>query len=89
MDKLSGVVGNMDDSVKEMVTAFKGNEFGTEGIVVQMKNVMEEQTRLRKRLDELELSTSKKQMYLFAFVATLAMVVGGLVKSAFDYFFKK
>lgn len=85
IDKLTGVVGNLDDKVSEMVTAFKGNELGTEGIVPQMKKVMEEQKALRIRLDALELETSKKQFYLIAFFAALGVVLGTLI----DRLFKK
>jgi hypothetical protein len=81
LDRLSGSVG-------ELVTAFKGNDFGTEGIVEQMKRVMQEQSMLKKRLDDLELATAKKQRYLLAFVSTVGVVGGTIIKSIIDHFLK-
>lgn len=82
MDKLTGVVG-------DLVTALKGNEFGTEGMVAQVRAIIDEQTALKKRLDDLELANSKKQMYLIAFVTTVGVVIGTLIKTAIDHIFKK
>ena len=82
IDKLSGLVG-------DLVTAFTGNEFGTEGIIEQMKRVVLHQAELKKRLDDLELATQKKQLYLLAFVTTVGIVIGGIVKSFIDHLFKK
>ena len=82
LDRLSGEVG-------KLITAFTGNEFGTEGIVEQMKRVIIEQASLKKRLDDLELATTKKQLYLLAFVATLGVVAGSIIKSIIDHLFKK
>jgi hypothetical protein len=88
IDKLTGVVGDMGVSVSDMVTAFRGNDLGTEGIVAQMKTVVDEQRKLRLRLDALELETAKKQFYLLAFVGTLGVVAGGIIRSIIDLFKK-
>lgn len=82
LDKLTGIVG-------ELVTAFKGNDLGTEGMVAQVRSVVEEQIALKARLDDLERIAKMNQKYLFAFIGTVGMVLGGVVKSIIDHLFKK
>jgi len=82
IDKLTGAVG-------ELVTAFKGNDLGTEGIVARVLQIEEQQDKLKKRLDDLELASKKKEMYLLAFFAAIGVVLGTLIKTIVDHLFKK
>lgn len=82
VDKLSGAVG-------ELVVALKGNEFGTEGMVVRVQQIEQQQNLLNKRLDELELAAKKKEMYIVAFFTACGVVIGTIIKSIIDHAFKK
>lgn len=88
VDKLTGKVGEMMIEVGKLTTAFTGNDLGTEGLIEQMRRVVTEQIALKKRLDDLEMTTAKKQMYLLAFVGTLGIVVGTLITEIIKSIFK-
>lgn len=96
VDNLSGVVGTMNGTVGTLVTALKGNDMGTEGILPQVLAIKIEQGKIKleqetinRRLDEVSLLKSKNQMYLIAFVAVLAAGLGAFLTAFFNYLFKK
>ena len=74
MDKLSGTIG-------ELVTAFKGNDLGTDGIVATVARLEAEQEKLNDRLDKMEMATGKKQMYLAAVLVMAGAIIGAILKS--------
>lgn len=80
LNKLTGAVG-------ELVTAFKGNDLGTEGMVAQVRSVIEEQATLKSRLDDIERIARLNQKYLFAFIGTLGIVLGTIAKTIIDHLF--
>lgn len=82
LNKLTGAVG-------ELVTAFKGNDLGTEGMVAQVRDLIDEQAKLKERLDDIERIAKMNQKYLFAFIGTLGVVLGSVVKTIIDHLFKK
>lgn len=82
LNKLTGAVG-------ELVTAFKGNDLGTEGMVAQVRSVIEEQAKLKERLDDIERIAKTNQKYLFAFIGTVGVVLGSVVKTIIDHLFNK
>lgn len=82
LNKLTGAVG-------DLVTAFKGNDLGTEGMVAQVRSVIEEQATLKSRLDDIERVARLNQKYLFAFIGTLGVVLGTIVKIVIDHLFTK
>lgn len=82
LDRLTGAVG-------ELVTAFKGNDMGTEGVLARVGKIEEIQKELQQQFTDLKAATDKKQMYLLAFVTTLGVVAGSLLKSIVDHLFKK
>jgi hypothetical protein len=82
LNKLTGEVG-------KLVTAFKGNDLGTEGMVAQVRSVIEEQATLKSRLDDIERVARLNQKYLFAFIGTLGVVLGTIAKTIIDHLFTK
>lgn len=82
LNKLTGEVG-------KLVTAFKGNDLGTEGMVAQVRQVIEEQAKMKRRLDEIERIAKINQKYLFAFIGTLGVVLGSIAKTVIDHLFTK
>lgn len=82
IDKLTGEVG-------KLVVALKGDDLGTEGVLPRIVGIEKEVQALKARLDEMELLAKKNQMYLIAFVTTVGVVLGTLIKSAIDHLFKK
>jgi regulator of replication initiation timing len=81
LDILSGKVG-------ELVTAIKGNDMGTEGVVGQIKTLRAEQELLKKRLDDIEQSTAKKNAYLGVAIGTVGLFLGTIIKVIIDHLFK-
>lgn len=82
LNKLTGAVG-------DLVTAFKGNDLGTEGMVAQVKSVIEEQANLKSRLDDIERIAKMNQKYLFAFVGAVGVALGTVGKTIIDHLFNK
>lgn len=78
LDKLTGAVG-------ELVVAFKGNDLGTQGMVARVHEIEEQQRALKNRLDELELATKRKEMYVMAIIGLAGIVIGSLIKTLFDH----
>jgi chromosome segregation ATPase len=81
LDRLSGAVG-------ELVTAFKGNDMGTEGVLARLGKIEMDQRALQEQFSELKAAIDKKQMYLIAFFTTAGIVLGSIFKSVVDHFLK-
>lgn len=81
LDILAGRVG-------DLVTAIKGNDMGTEGVVGQIKAIRMEQDHLKKRLDDMEQSTAKKNAYIVVAVGTVGLFLGTIAKIIIDHLFK-
>jgi hypothetical protein len=82
LNKLTGEVG-------KLVTAFKGDDLGREGMVAQVRTIIEEHVKLKTRLDDIERVARLNQKYLFAFIGTLGVVLGTVAKIIIDHLFTK
>lgn len=89
IDRLTGEVGKLVVGQTEMVTAIKGNDMGTEGIVNQVLEFKKELKELKERVDNMELAAKKKEMYIVAFFAACGVVLGTIIKTVIDHAFKK
>ena len=89
LNKLTSAVG-------ELVTAFRGNDLGTEGIISEVRKLVADQLLMEKRFDKLEKRfegiqgmAKTNQRYIMGFIAAIAAIIGAVGKSFIDHFSKK
>jgi chromosome segregation ATPase len=92
LDQLIGHIGGMRDEVAEIRTALKGNDYGTEGLVVRIEQieswqsrVESEQRKMEAKLEEYEKAAKLNRRYLFAFFTALGTVGGTVLKIIIDH----
>jgi len=82
-------LNKLTSEVGKLVTAFKGDDLGREGMVAQVRAIIEEHVKLKSRLDDIERVARLNQKYLFAFIGTLGVVLGTIAKTVIDHLFIK
>jgi len=92
LDKLTGYVGEMKEDMTEVKTALKGNEYGTEGLVLRVetleasyREVVAEQKKFAVRMEEYENRARNNRRYIIAFVAAVSGFAGTVFKIFIDH----
>jgi|GEM_PF-5114034 len=75
LDKLTESVGDLREDFREVATAIKGNDMGTEGFVSRIERIEERQELFEERMSTLE-RQSKLHRRVFKFAYTAAGALG-------------
>jgi hypothetical protein len=91
-DNLADHISGMREDLGEIRTALKGNEFGTEGLVVRVEQievwqvrVEAEQKMFAAKLEEYEKTAKTNRRYLLAFIGAVGAVAGTVFKIIIDH----
>lgn len=89
LHKLIAKTGDLDVKIEKLTTALTGNDLGTDGLVAQVRENVEQLMELSRRVENIERSAKLNQKYFMAFIGSIGVVLGTLIKIAIDRIFKK
>jgi hypothetical protein len=79
LNKLTGAVG-------ELVVALKGNDFGTDGLIIRVREIEDETDKMKKRIDQIELVAKGKELHLRIIWGLVCFILGTAFVELLRYF---